>query len=266
MQIIGELINTSRTSVRAAVRDRNAEFIIDVAKKQEAAGAAWLDVNAGTFSGREEVDALVWLVETVQAHVSTPLCVDSPNTAALRAALRLCVRTPMINSVTAETDRYPEVTPLAIEFDAKLVALCMGDAGVPVSAGQRVDTARSLLENLESDGVPRDRIYFDPIVQSVGTNPQSGVAVLDAIRSIKTEMSETNIVLGMSNISFGLPLRKVLNSSFMVLAIGAGADSLILDPTDRQLMSLFRAAESLLGTDEFCMRYIQAFRDGHITA
>lgn len=264
MEIIGELINTSRKLVRSAVEERNAEFVVELAKKQEDAGAAWIDVNAGTFSGQEETDALVWLVETVQEHVETPLCVDSPNTAALRAALPLCLKTPMINSVTAETDRYLEVAPLAVEFDASIVALCMGDSGVPVSSDQRVDTAGLLVEQLESDGIPRERMYFDPIVQSIGTDPNSGLAVLDAIRSIRSEIPESHVVLGMSNISFGLPLRKVINRSFMVLAMGAGADSLILDPGDVQLMSLLRAAEALLGRDEFCMGYIQAFRSDQL--
>jgi len=265
MEIIGELINTSRKSVQAAVADRNASFVIDLAKSQQEAGATYLDINAGTFSGQDEVDALVWLVETVQQDVSVPLCIDSPNAHALRAAVPLCQQTPMINSVTSESARYPEIANLAAEYGTGLIALCMDDAGVPVSAGQRIETARALLDRLETDGVPRDKIYFDPVVQSVGTDPQSGTAVLDAVRAISSEIPESHIVLGMSNISYGLPLRRAINRSFMVLAMGAGADTLILDPTDKPLMTMMAAADALLGRDEFCIRYLQAFRAGRLS-
>jgi len=261
--VIGELINTSRQAVRGAVERRDLEFIVDLARRQKQAGADYIDLHAGSSAG-EEPEALIWLTEQVQQAVATPLCLDSPNPAALRAALPHCSQLPMINSVTAETERYAAVAPLAAEFDVPLVALCMDDRGVPTTAEQRIEVAHTLCARLEADGIPRDRIFLDPIVQPVGTDPQSAVALLDAVRAVRRDIPEAHVVLGMSNVSFGLPARGILNRAFMVLAVGAGADALILDPTDMSLMSLLRGAEAVLGRDEFCMRYIQEFRAGRL--
>jgi len=262
--VVGELINTSRKSVRSAVETNDIDFIVDLARRQEDAGADYIDIHAGADPAAEP-ETLSMLVERVQQAVSLPLCLDSPNPAALAAALPHCQQPPMINSVTGESARYEAVTPLAVESGSPLVALCMDDRGVPATAERRVDVANALCARLESDGVPRDRIYFDPVVQSVGTDPQAGVAVIEAIRTIRRDIPEAHIALGMSNVSFGLPLRKVLNSAFLVIAATAGADTLILDPTDTALMSQLRAAEALLGRDEYCIRYIKEFRAGRLT-
>jgi len=262
--VIGELINTSRKAVREAVETNDIDFILDLARRQEEAGADYIDIHAGADAAAEP-ETLTMLVDRVQQTVSGPLCLDSPNPAALAAALPACQQRPMINSVTGESERYEAVTPLAVESGSPLVALCMDDRGVPATAEQRVEVAHALCARLEGDGVPRDRIYFDPVVQPVGTDPQAGVAVIEAIRTIRRDMPEAHIVLGMSNVSFGLPLRKVLNRAFLVMAAAAGADTLILDPTDGELMSQMYAAEALLGRDEFCMRYIKEFRAGRLT-
>jgi len=262
--VIGELINTSRKAVREAVENKDLDAILDLARRQEEAGASYIDLHAGA-NAETEPETLTWLVEEVQKAVSLPMCLDSPNPEALRRALPVCDQTPMINSITAESDRYGAVAPMAAEFNTPLVALCMDDRGVPGTADQRVEVAHALCTRLESDGVPREHIYFDPVVQSVGTDPQSGAAVLEAIRTIHRDIPEAHFALGMSNVSFGLPLRKLLNRAFMVLAISAGADALILDPTDPALMSLLRSSEALLGQDEFCMQYIKEYRAGRLT-
>ncbi len=264
MVIIGELVNGTRKGVGAAVEQRDGAVILDLARRQEEAGADYIDLHAGTDPDAEP-EALTWLVEHVQQAVSVPLCLDSPNPAALRAALPRCERPPIINSVTAESGRYDAVAPLAVEFDAPVVALCMDDRGVPTTAEQRVEVAHALGERLVADGVPAERIYFDPVVQSIATDPHAAAAVIAAIRGIRREVPGTHIVLGMSNVSFGLPLRKAVNRAFMVQAVSAGADTLILDPTDAPLMAQLRAAEALLGQDEFCIRYIQRFREGKLT-
>jgi len=264
MIVVGELINTSRKAVREAVETNDIDYIVGLARRQQDAGADYIDIHAGADAAAEP-ETLSMLVERIQEAVSLPLCLDSPNPAALAAALPHCQQPPLINSVTAESGRYEAVTPLAVESGSSLVALCMDERGVPATAEQRVEVAHALCARLEIDGMPRDRIYFDPVVQSVGTDPQAGVAVIEAIRTIRRDIPETHIVLGMSNISFGLPLRKAVNRAFLVMAATAGADALILDPTDMALMSQLRAVEALLGRDEYCIRFIQEFRAGRLT-
>ena len=264
MIVVGELINTSRKAVREAVERNDIDYIVDLARRQEEAGANYIDIHAGADAAAEP-ETLSMLVERIQEAVSLPLCLDSPNPAALAAALPHCKQPPLINSVTAESGRYEAVAPLAVESGSSLVALCMDDRGVPATAEQRVEVAHTLCDRLENDGMQRDRIYFDLVVQSVGTDPQAGVAVLEAIRTIRRDIPEAHVVLGMSNISFGLPLRKVVNRAFLVTAATAGADALILDPTDSALMSLMHATEALLGRDEYCLRFIQEFRAGRLT-
>ncbi len=263
MLIIGELINTSRKAIREAADARNAEYIQEVARAQAATGADYLDVNCGNMVGHE-LEIMQWLVETIQEAVDTPLCIDSPDEGALRLGLSLLKPgyRPMINSISAETKRFGAVAPLVREFNAKVVALCIADSGMPASADDRLAIATDLVEGLAKEGVVEDDIYLDPLIKPLSTNDRHGREVLDAIRLIKEKYPKVHFTCGLSNISYGLPNRAVLNRLFVVQTMTAGMDGYILNPTDKAMMGLVYASQALLGQDKYCTRYLKAHRKG----
>ncbi len=264
MLMIGELINTSRKAIREAVEARNAQYIQEVAKAQEAAGANYLDVNCGTMVG-QEIDIMQWLVNTIQAVTDLPLCIDSPDEEALKAGLILAKADKgkrMINSTTAEEKRYKAVIPLVKEFNAKIVALCIEDAGMPETAEDRLRIASLLVESMEKEGIQQDDIYLDPLIKPLSTNDKYGKSVLDAIYAIKKKYPAVHLTCGLSNISYGLPNRAVLNRLFVVQTMTMGMDGYILNPTDKAMMGVVYASQALLGNDRFCGKYLKAHRKG----
>lgn len=261
MIIVGELINTSRKSIEHAVREKDAAFIQSVAKSQAAAGSDYIDVNAGTFL-EKEVEYLPWLVETAQAAVDLPCCLDSPNPSALQRAMAVHRGVPMINSISLEADRYDQLLPVATQSKCRLVALCMSRTAMPTTAEDRVDVAGRLIDGLTKAGMAPSDIFIDPLVQPVSVDIRMGAAVLDAIGMIRDRYPEVNIICGLSNISFGLPERKLINRFFLSLAIGRGLSAAILDPTDRAIIATLRTALMLTGQDEYCADYIDAYESG----
>lgn len=255
MIVIGELINTSRKAIAPAVESRDAAFIQDIAKKQVDAGATYVDVNAGTRV-YDEPEALTWLVETVQAAVDTPLCIDSPNPKAIKAALKVHKGQAMINSITAEKERYEEILPLVVEHKARIIALCMDDTGMPETAEQRLAIVDELAKGLMDAGVKLEDIFFDPLVKPISVNTTFGNEVLETIKQIHKKYPGVHTTCGLSNVSFGLPNRKLLNQAFLVMCMANGMDSVILDPLDRNIMSLLVASDALVGRDDYCINYL----------
>jgi cobalamin-dependent methionine synthase I len=258
MLVIGELINCTRKKVGAATAARDADTIREVALKQVAAGAHMLDVNGGLPG--HEAEALKWLVDVVQDVMDLPLCLDSCDPAALGAALPLCKRPPMISSI--EIARYEPMLALVQEHGTDIVALAMGPAGPPSGIQDRLDNAARVIDRLLSDGVALDRIYLDPCVLPVSTGGENGVGVAEAITQVMARYPGIHTTVGLSNSSFGLPLRKLLNQTYLAVLMSRGLDSVIVDPTDRMMMATLYAAEALLGRDDYCMGYLRAYRAG----
>ncbi len=264
MLIIGERINTSRKLIAPAVITRNETFISEEACRQLEAGATYIDVNCGTLV-EEEPEALEWLVRTVQNAAEGVSCsIDSPNPAALERALKVHRGQPIINSITAERDRFSAILPLARDFKARIIALTMNDEGMPETAEERVSIASALIEELTKAGIPLADILVDPMVRPVSTGDHYGRVVFDTIKKLNQEYPGIHTACGLSNISYGLPARKIVNHAFLVMAMLSGLDGAILDPTDKRLVSLIHASELLMGQDEFAVNYISAFREGKL--
>jgi cobalamin-dependent methionine synthase I len=261
MEIIGEKINGTRKRVAQAIEERDADFIRDLARRQAEAGAAWLDVNAGTHPEQEPND-LVWLVENVQAATDTPLCLDSANPRALAVAIEAVDKTPMINSISGEPDRLENILPLVAEHGCCVIALAMAATKIPETSEERVTVVRKIMEATRAAGVLDGRIYVDPLVMTVGTCLESGPVFFDTLRAVHAAYPEVHFTAGLSNISFGLPARSYINRAFLTLAIGAGLDSAILDPLDQDLRAALLAAELVLGRDDYCLNYTRAYRAG----
>jgi 5-methyltetrahydrofolate--homocysteine methyltransferase len=261
LQIIGEKINGTRRHVAQAIEQRDAGVIRDLAVTQAAAGAAWLDVNAGTPS-RSEPDDLVWLIQTIQPVVEVPLCLDSANPAAVAAGLQVVERTAMVNSISGEPQRLASILPLVAEHRCPVIALAMDGAGIPKTCEGRMEVVRRLMTETRAAGLPDDHVYFDPLVMTLATNAEGSKITLDTIRAIRQEFPEAHLTLGLSNVSFGLPARSHLNRAFLTLALAEGLDCAILDPLDREMQAALLAAELVLGWDRHCLNYTRAYRAG----
>lgn len=261
MIVIGERINTSRKLVNEAVSKLDSEFICNEAKSQVDAGACYIDVNAGTFVDKEK-ELMEWIIKTIQKSVSVPLCIDSPNPLVLEHQLKICEKKPIINSISGEKNRLDSMLPLIKEFKPGVIGLCLDDTGMPKTTEQRVSIASMLVERLTTAGINESDIYLDPLVIPVSTDHVQGKNILDTMYILRQKFVNVHLVCGLSNISYGLPNRKLLNQVFLVLAIQAGLDAVILDPMDNKMMSNLIIAQTILGQDEYCMNYLKSCRSG----
>jgi cobalamin-dependent methionine synthase I len=204
------------------------------------------------------------LVESVQAVVETPLCLDSANPKALEVAIQAVNKTPMINSISGESKRLAGVLPIVAEYGTEVIALCMDDNGIPETTKARMDVIRSVFEETREAGVPDSKVYVDPLVMTIATNTNAGMITLNTMKAIRQEFPEAHISCGLSNVSFGLPCRFLINRTFLVLAIAAGMDSAIVDPNDQELQAAMYATDLVLGNDRHCLAYTRAFRSGKL--
>jgi 5-methyltetrahydrofolate corrinoid/iron sulfur protein methyltransferase len=260
MIIVGELINMTRKAPREAWKARDAGAIAAMARSQAEAGAQYIDVNSGVPG--EEVPCMEWLVDVVLDAVSLPLCIDTTNPQALETALRRVKSPPLINSVSAERERWSNFLPMLKGVPCRVVALLTGDKGLPKSVEDRLENADFLMEKLQGAGFADEDIFLDPCVMPVSTDSQAAAVFLHSLQTLQARWPRTHRIAGLSNVSFGLPARALLNRSFLCLAMGAGLDAAILNPADPQVRQVVSASEALLGQDSYCRRYLQAFRKG----
>jgi len=261
MKIIGEKINGTRKRVAQAIAERDADFIKDLAQKQAEAGSTWLDVNAGTHPDQEP-DDLIWLIENIQLVVDTPLSLDSANPKALEIAIKAVDKTPLINSISGEPERLEKILPIVAEHGCEVIALAMDEKKIPETFEKRMEVIDKVLKHTRAAGVPDDKVYVDPLAMTIATMNQSAMIACDTIRAVHVKYPELHFTMGLSNISFGLPARKQVNRGLLILAMGAGLDSAILDPLDKELQAAIVATELLLGKDKHCLNYLKASRKG----
>ena len=260
MEIVGELINASRQPIKEAIQSKNTQYIQKVAKDQQDAGASFIDINAGVFA-EQEGEYLKWLVTIVQEVVDIPCSIDSPNPAAIEVALPLHTRgTPLINSISLETERYNRLLPVLSGSDYPVVALCISDKGMPEDVDEIMANADKLVNGIVGANVPINHIYVDPLVKPISVKDCHGMEALEAIDRIMKEYPGVHTVWGNSNLSFGVPKRWILNQVLAVAAITRGLDAAILNPLDKRLMAFIIAAETLAGKDECCMQYMKSYR------
>jgi len=203
------------------------------------------------------------VVKRVQEAVKVPLCIDSANPKALEKGLSVHKGKALVNSVTAEKERMREVLPIVKRYNAGIIALTNDETGMPRTCGERFDLARRILDETTRIGIKDEDVYFDPLVRPVSAEQDQPLEFLNALRSIKT-LGKVNTICGLSNVSFGLPNRKIINAVFMAMALSYGLNAAIIDPLDNLMMAVIKSAEALLGNDEYCGRYIEAARKGKL--
>jgi 5-methyltetrahydrofolate--homocysteine methyltransferase len=255
--LIGERINPAgKKKLAETLKAGDLEMVRIEAQAQAQAGADVLDVSVGTF-GVNEIALLPRAVQEVMATVDIPLCFDSASPEALEAALKFYKGKALINSVTGEERSLANVLPLVKEYGAAVIGLVQDEKGIPKDTERRVAVAHKLVERAEAAGIPREDVIIDCMAFAVGADPTSGPAVIEAIRRIKAELG-VNLTLGASNVSFGMPDRKLLNDAFVIMAIAAGVTCLIVDVAKVRPSVL--AADLILGRDKHARRYIEAYR------
>jgi 5-methyltetrahydrofolate--homocysteine methyltransferase len=261
MIIIGEKINGSIPSVAKAIAEKDADFIRNLAKAQTEAGATYIDVCA-SVEDSIELETMKWLIDLVQEVTDTPIAVDSPNVHTCVEAMKFCNKPGLFNSVSLEGDKIDVAFPAIADTKWEVVALLNDDTGISKTAEQRLNVFDRLMAKAKEYNIDPSRFHIDPIIEMLCTSEDGINMVADVIRTIKEKYPTIHVTGAVSNISFNLPARRLVNQAFTVLAMNAGMDSGILDPLNQDLMGLIFATEALMGEDEYCMEYISAYREG----
>ncbi len=257
--IIGERINpTRRKKLAESMAQGDFTVVQEDARKQVEAGAQILDVNAGV-PGADEPALLRGAVQAVMEVAQVPLCFDSANPEALKAALEIFPGKALINSTTAEESMMQQVLPLAKEYGAAVIGVITDESGIPATPAARLAVARKLIQRAADYGIPAEDILIDCLALTVGADYKAGQVTLDSIALVRDELG-VNLSLGASNVSFGLPDRKVINIAYLALAIARGMTAAITDPTVPEIQTMLLASDLLMGRDEYAMRWIKAFR------
>ncbi|VEN74436.1 conserved hypothetical protein [Candidatus Desulfarcum epimagneticum] len=264
MLLIGEKINGSIPKTRDIILRRDTGALVELAKTQARAGADYVDVNVATGAGSlsDESAAMSWAVDALRRETDFGLCIDSSDPDVMRAGLEKTDHRPvMINSVNAETDRLRNIIPLAVQYRATLIALLMDDDGIPKNPDGRIRSLDHILTACGNAGLETEKLYIDPLAIPISTDQRQAAVTLDTIKLIKKRYPDLKMVLGLSNISFGLPGRARINASFLTMAICHGVEAAILDTLEPELMSAIRTAEAIMGKDRHFRRYARSFRN-----
>ncbi len=266
MVVIGEKINGAIPSVAAAIEEREASLIGELVSAQEEAGADYLDVCAGT-SPDKEYDALCWLIDVVQEHARKPVCIDSPDPEMLVRVFPKLEKPGLVNSISLEGNKCEILLPLLKDNpEWGVVALCCDNSGVANAWEEKTAHAFTLIEKAAEYGIAPERIHIDPLVLALSAVNDSALNFFEAVRRIKERYQKVNVTAALSNISFGMPARKLVNQNFLTLSMYAGLDSVIMNPLDRELMGAVYATDALMNKDKFCRKYNKAYRNGQIGA
>ncbi len=261
MIIIGEKINGAIPSVAEAIANKDAEHIKYLAKSQADAGSHFIDVCAST-DVEVELETMKWLIDLVQKATDTPIAVDSPSAQICAECLKMCNKPGLVNSVSMEGDKTDIIFPAIAGTEWECVALLCDDSGIPQSGEQRLKVFAAIMDRAKEFDIDPSRLHIDPLVEMLCTSEDGINVVLEVIREIKKQYPTIHVTGGASNISFNLPARKFINQAFLVLSMGAGMDSAIINPLHKHMMGLIYATEALMGDDGYCINYINGYREG----
>ena len=258
IRVIGERVNpTGKKRLQQALLEGDLDYIVDVAIQQEDAGADILDVNVG-YPGVDEVDMLPRVVKELQSAVSLPLQLDSSNPDALEAGLRVYNGKAAVNSVNGEPEVMERILPIIKKYGASVVGLTLDKGGIPQTAEGRVAIARRILDAALAHGIPREDVWIDCLTLTVSAQQEQAAETLQAVRTVREELG-LQAVLGVSNISFGLPNRSLITQNFLIQAMGAGLTLPIINPNQKEMMDAVAAFRVLSGEDTQCRAYVARF-------
>ena len=260
MIFIGERINGSFKDIQRAIKEKDKSVIQRWARIQTNAGANYLDVNMGAASNK--IDDFIWMIETVQEAVETPLSIDTNKPAFLERAIKICKYPPIINSTTADKEKLDQIIPLAVEHNTSLIGLCMDKKGAPQDVNRRVELGATILSEALEKGVSEDRVFLDPITMPLKFLQPQALNLIEAVHQFTLLSSPPpHIILGLSNISSQTKEMELINRIFLVMCIEAGLDAAICDVTDEALVNSAIAAEVILNKHIYSDSFIKAYRE-----
>jgi cobalamin-dependent methionine synthase I len=272
MIVIGEKINSTRKKIKDALDEKRIDILMEEARIQLACGAGYIDINTAAGIGRERED-LIWLLQNIQDEFDCSLSIDSPDTSIVTEAIKLCKRRPFVNSISAEKHRLSLMKGIMSRRESYIIVLAMNDNGIPDDIGGRVTIAEDIVSFALSQGIDKSSVFIDPLAKPVSTEPRQASCFLETVKILKDKgISCTG---GLSNISFGLPRRDLLNAVFIKLAMDAGIGAAIIDPTQPAVKNILNgknppkeifsiAEDAIMGRDEYSMNYIKAYREGRL--
>ena len=259
--VIGERINpTGKRRMKEALRSGNHDHVVAEAIAQERAGAQILDVNAG-LPEIDERAVMCRLVEELLGVTTLPLQIDASDPAVIEAAVRGYPGKPLVNSVSGKEESLAAVVPIAARYGCALVGLTLDESGIPATARGRLAVARKIVAATDAAGIPRSDVVIDCLAMAASTDQTAPRTILEAIRLVKDELPGVRTVLGVSNISFGLPFRPLVNATFLAAAFGAGLDLAIVNPGSRRMMDVVDSWRVLSGEDEAARFYVEHYAD-----
>lgn len=265
MIIIGEKLNGSIPRCGKAIAERDEAYIKDMAKRQAEAGADFIDCCASAVDN--EAETVGWMIDLIQSVTDCPISVDSPDVDVIINAMDRCNKPGLFNSVSCEGDKIEKAFPVLAKPENsgwQVMALLCDDTGIPKTPEKRIEVLERIITKADEYGIGQKRLHIDPLVEVLYmTDDGEGIfTILDVIGHIRKTYPEIHISGGLSNISYNLPARRIVNQAFAVLAMHCGMDSAVLDPTSGDLRGIILAAEAMLGKDDFCAEYISAYRAG----
>ena len=264
MILIAEKLNGSIPSCAAAIAAKDESYIKDLAKRQADVGADFIDCCASVKDN--EYETLNWMVELIQSVTDCPISLDSPDVSVIIKAMPLCKKPGMFNSVSGEGDKVDLAFPILAKPENNkwdIMALLCDDTGIPKTAEKRIEVFEVIMEKASKYGIDDKRIHIDPAVEMLCTTDdgEGAFKIFDVMKHIKKVRPNVHISGAISNISYNLPVRRLVNQAFAVLALNAGMDSAVLDPLSKDLRGMILAAEAMLGLDDFCAEYVSAYRE-----
>ncbi|MCM8799316.1 MAG: dihydropteroate synthase [Candidatus Omnitrophica bacterium] len=260
MFIIGELINGMYSNVRKAIEKKDKSVIQKIASEQIRCGADALDINCGPASKNPKED-LPWLVEAVQEVIDKPLSLDSSKPEVIEEALKVTKNKAIINSTTADLEKLEILVDLAKRYHTKLIALTLSKKGVPQNKDQRLELAVQIISYCVEHDFPIEDLYLDPVVLPVNVAQAQQKDILESLKEFKLIYQiPPKTIVGLSNVSQGTLQRKLINRTFITMAISLGLDAAILDPLDKELMDAVITAELILNKQIYCDSYLEAYR------
>jgi len=266
MIIIGERVNATRRDIGEAIRSRNYEIIEEEIRKQDLAGAHYIDLNASTGTGDidQEIDDLKWLIDVALESTEKGFALDTADLVAMKeGAEYLGGRRPWImNSIKGTKDTMEKLFPIVIEHKVPFIALAMDSTGIPKDATSRINICRKICEQSSKIGIPEENIFFDPLVLPISSDISQGEVTLETLRGIGEFLPKSKTTIGLSNISYGLPKRSLINHAFLMATISNGLNSVICDPTEKEISRGILLGELISGRDRHCRRFTRTLREG----
>lgn len=263
MFTIGAVINTSVEGIDAIIDSRNTDELLRISRMQIELGAEMLAINCGSRIN-SEVDDIEWMFRTIQEEIEIPLCIDSPNPEAQRIGLQVHRHgRPMVDSITAEKDRMESILPLVKKHNALVTAILHDESGMPENSQDRLRVIPKIEAAVQAMGIPPEDVYLDCMVFPISVNAQNGRIYLDTLHQVKQKYPQYKTICGLNNISYGLPQEDLLNAAFMSMCTSLGQEAMYLEITN-ETGAFLRSVEALMGSDDFSMQYIDAFRSGQL--